>query len=166
MILELKPLSREAIPAALAKAERYRLLKEPWQAESICQDVLRIDPGNQTALVTLLLALTDQFEDGIRLEEAHATVSRLNGEYERAYYSGVIRERKARAVLRQGHHGSRSSAFEWIRQAMEWYEKAEKIRPPANDDALLRWNTCARTLARYPHLEPLEEPRAEPILSE
>ena len=31
---------------------------------------------------------------------------------------------------------------------MRQFEKAEKIRPAGNDDALLRWNTCARMMAR------------------
>src|SRR6266496_5947017 len=34
--LTLKPISRAAIPRALERAERYRLLSEPEQAESIC----------------------------------------------------------------------------------------------------------------------------------
>jgi hypothetical protein len=165
-MLELKPLSREAVPNALAKAERYRLLNEPWQAESICQDVLQIDPENPTALVTLILALTEQFDDGVSVEEARAVCSRLQSEYDRAYYSGIISERRAKSILRQGRHGSGVMAFDWIRQAMDWYERAEAIRPPANDDALLRWNTCARFLKRNPHLQPEMEERTEPIMSE
>ena len=46
-MFELKPLNKDAIPAALDKAMRYRLLNEPGAAESICLDVLRIDPENQ-----------------------------------------------------------------------------------------------------------------------
>lgn len=163
---DLKPLSHEAIPNALAKAERYRLLNEPWQAESICRDVLQIDPENQTALVTLILALTEQFDDGVPVQEARAICAQLQGEYERAYYEGIICERRAKFVLKQGHHGSGLIAYDWIRQAMEWYERAEAIRPPANDDALLRWNTCARFLMRHPHLQPEIEERTEPIMSE
>ncbi len=60
-MFELKRLSEDAIPAALERALRYRLLNEPAEAESICHDVLRIDPENQEALVLLLLALTDRF---------------------------------------------------------------------------------------------------------
>ena len=63
-MFELKPLSKDAIAGALAKAERYRLLNEASEAESICLDVLNIDPANQDALVTLLLALTDQGRPG------------------------------------------------------------------------------------------------------
>jgi hypothetical protein len=61
MPFDLKPISREGVPAALRKAERYRLINDPSSAESICRDVLTVDPGNQQALVTLLLAITDQF---------------------------------------------------------------------------------------------------------
>ncbi|HMA21641.1 MAG TPA: hypothetical protein VKO87_12615, partial [Gemmatimonadaceae bacterium] len=56
---ELKPISRDAIPRAIQKAERYRLLNQSWAAESICLDILQIDPGNQQVLVMLVLALTD-----------------------------------------------------------------------------------------------------------
>src|SRR5215510_8437473 len=106
--MDLKALWKDAIPSALAKAERYRLLNEPGEAESICLDVLRIDPGNQTALVTLALALTDQFSDeGSARAAARAAdvVSRLTDEYERAYYSGIISERRAKAHHLHGRAG-------------------------------------------------------------
>ena len=54
---ELKPISREAIPRAIQKAERYRLLNQSWAAESICLDILEVDPENQQVLVMLVLAL-------------------------------------------------------------------------------------------------------------
>ena len=55
---ELKPISGQAIARAVAKAERYRLLNEPQEAESICRDILRADPDNQEVLAMLLLSLT------------------------------------------------------------------------------------------------------------
>jgi hypothetical protein len=165
-MFELKPLRRDAVPAALARAERYRLLNEPWQAESICQDVLRIDPDNQSALVTLILALTDQFHHGVSVQEARDVIPRLRDEYDRAYYSGVICERRAKTLLEQGRQGSAHIVYESFREAMGWYEKAEAIRPPANDDAILRWNTCVRFLARYPHVKPAVAERAEPVMLE
>ena len=60
-MFELKPLNREAIPAALEKANRYRLLNEPGAAESIYLDILAIDPDNQEALVNIVLAMSDRF---------------------------------------------------------------------------------------------------------
>ena len=164
--MQLKKITPEGIPAALEKAERYRLLHEPWQSESICQDVLTVDPENQTALVTLLLALTDQFGQAYKVQEAKEVAARLKDEYERAYYSGIISERRAQALLHQSRHASGSAIYDWLREAMEYYEKAEAIRPPANDDALLRWNTCARLLKRNPHLQPGSRERTEPIMSE
>ena len=94
---DFKLISRDAVPLALEKAERYRLLNEPAQAESICLDVLAVDPENQQVLVMLILALTDQFQTGPSdcLRQAEALVPRLHGEYERAYYSGIILERAA-----------------------------------------------------------------------
>lgn len=162
-MFELKPLSAEGIDAALRKAERYRLLNEPWQAESICLDVLEVDATNQPAVVTLLLALTDQFssERNASVEEARALLPRIDSEYDRAYYAGIICERRASSLIERGFSGTGFVAYDWFRQAMDWYEKAEAIRPSANDDALLRWNTCARAIMKHPNVRPApEEPRA------
>ena len=161
-MFELKSISQESIPRALEKVERYRLLNEPWQAESICLDVLQIEPENQQALVMLLLALTDQFELGSAglFKRAQEVVPRIQSEYERAYYGGIICERRATAQLSHGAPGSGVIAYHWLREAMGLYERAEAIRPPGNDDAVLRWNTCARMVMRNPHLVPTEE-RAE-----
>jgi hypothetical protein len=147
-MFELKQLSADAIPAALEKALRYRLLNEPGTAESICHDVLRVEPENQQALVTLLLALTDRFGKGyaVGITQAQEVLSRLHDAYERVYYAGIISERRAKARLQQGHPGSGHDAYELLREAMTWYEKAESIRPARNDDALLHWNTCARLI--------------------
>jgi hypothetical protein len=145
-MVELKPIHKEAIPRSLDKAELYRLLNEPEQAESICRDILRIDAENQTALITLVLALTDQFDKGLPVDRAREYLSRLHGEYERAYYAGIICERKGRAVLHQALPGAEFAAYDWLRDAMSWYEKAESLRPPGNDDATLRWNACVRTI--------------------
>lgn len=164
--MELKSLHKDAIPGALAKAERYRLLHEPWQSESICQDVLRIDPQNEQALITLILALTDQFDQGARVEEAKELVAHLESEYDRFYYSGLISERRAYCLLHQSRHGSGPIIYEWLHEAMNWYEKAEAVRPPQNDDALLRWNTCARVLSRHPQIKKATEEQREAILSE
>ena len=147
-MFDLKLLSPDAIPAALEKALRYRLLNDPAEAESICHDVLRIDPENQQAMVILLLALTDRFGQGyaVGVTEAQEVLSHLHDGYERAYYAGIICERRAKAQLSQGHPGSGHDAYELLREAMAWFEKAEALRPAKNDDALLHWNTCARLI--------------------
>ncbi len=162
---ELKPLSKEAIPAALEKAERYRLLNEPAEAESICLDVLQTDPENQRALITLLLAVTDRFSKGYGVSDTQANqlLARVKGEYERAYYAGILAERRAKAKLAQGSPGAGHYAYVGLREAMACFEKAEAIRPPGNDDALLRWNTCARLIERN-KLVAREEERIEPVL--
>lgn len=166
MELQLKSLSPTAIPEALEKVKRYRLLNEPWQAESICLDILRVEPANQEALVMLLLAITDDFDTHIDTPRAREVLSAIEGDYEKAYYGGIIYERSARARLRQGNPGSNYKAYEEIRSAMRCYEEAEALRPPANDDAILRWNTCARTLARNTELRPQPEERMETVLDD
>jgi hypothetical protein len=161
----LKPLSKEAVPAALAKAERYRLLNEPGEAESICLDVLAVDPGNQDATVMLLLALTDQFPDESSSQvigRATELAGRLADEYDRLYYAGLVRERRAKTVLHHQRYGATVNAIEWLREAMTFYERAEAIRPAQNDDAVLRWNACARLLMQMPHIEP-DRSEPEPI---
>jgi len=149
--MQLKPITKEGIPAALEKAERYRLLNDSSAAESICLDVLEIDPTNQTALVSLLLSITDQFleemTDSVR--RARDVLPRLADEYERIYYAGIIIERRARAQLQRGGLGSADVASEGFREAMRWYERAEGMRPHGNDESILRWNTCARLLGRH-----------------
>jgi len=165
MEFEFKTLSPEAVPRALAKAERYRLLNEPIEAESICLDALRIEPDNQEALAMLFLALTEQFGDtaSTSVAEAWKAVERLRDDYERAYYTGILYERRAKAHLAHGTPGSGPRTYEWLREAMSWYEKAEAIRPPTNDDAILRWNACARLILRDRHLVPIAEERGEPV---
>jgi hypothetical protein len=161
MTFELKSLSREAIPRALEKAERYRLLNEPAEAESICLDVLHIDADNQRALVILLLALTDQFTVTPAVREARDLLPRLRNEYDRAYYAGIICERRAKAWLQHDGSGRDRAAYDWLREAMRWYETAEAIRPPENEDAALRWNTCARLIMGNPRLRPRTEEHVE-----
>ena len=160
---ELKQLSKEAIPTALEKAERYRLLNEPAEAESICLDILAADPENQRALIMLLLAVTDRFSKGYGVSDTQAgeLLARVKGEYERAYYAGILAERRAKAKLAQGSPGAGHYAYDELCEAMRQFEKAEAIRPPGNDDALLRWNTCARMIAKN-KLVAREEDRSEP----
>jgi hypothetical protein len=159
---ELKKISPDGIPHALEKAERYRLLNDPAQAESICRDVLAVDPDNQTALRALILALTDQFgaaSAGPSAREARGYIVQLDDEYDRAYYTGIVYERETRAYLER-KNVVRSAAYDGFRQAMEWYERAEALRPPGNGDAVLRWNSCARAIER----ERLEPEAREPEL--
>jgi hypothetical protein len=157
---ELKPLSADAIDAALAKAERYRLLNEPGEAESICLDILAIDQTNQQAHVMLLLALTDQFgEVAGAHERARQALANLQSDYDRHYYAGIIAERRAKAQLARG--GSSVGAYDWIVEAMQAFEHADGLRPPGNDDARLRWNACARFLDRHPQLRAASDERVE-----
>jgi hypothetical protein len=151
---ELKKISPDGIPHALEKAERYRLLNDPQQAESICHDVLAVDGDNQDALRILILSLTDQFtaSAGGNAQDARRQISKLGDEYERAYYMGLVYERETRAYLER-KNVVRSAAYDGFRQAMEWYERAEELRPPGNVDAVLRWNSCVRAIERE-RLEP------------
>jgi hypothetical protein len=167
-MFELKPLSPDAIPAALSKAERYRLLNEPDQAESICLDILAAEPGNREALVMLVLALTDQFAvgEGQLVARAQVLVTRLDSAYERAYFSGLVAERRARATLEGGGPNRLITAGNWMREAMAHYERAESGRPHGNDEARLRWNACARFLNGLPEPADQDSEPALPVMLE
>ena len=165
---ELKKLSVAAIPAALAKAEHYRLLAEPEEAQSICEDVLTVDPSNRAALVTLILALTDTFHRGEAsvVTRARELVATLGAEYERAYYSGVVAERRARVLLDRGGPGRFLAAGDWLREAMRAFERADAVKPVDHDDALLRWNACARLFHQHPELIEADHERTGPVVLE
>lgn len=161
---ELRPLSGPSIPDAIEKAERYRLLGEPDETESVCLDILDAEPGHQAALVILILAMTDQFrrEQVPRVQLAQEYVGQLTDEYQRSYYAGVILEREARAYLKRGT--PRVFAFKRFCEAMDRYEEAARIRPEGDDSAILRWNACVRAIRRQqlrPWLEKKESSRAE-----
>ena len=161
---ELKPLSRDAVPRALERAERYRLLNEPGEAESICLDILAVQPEHAEARVHLILAMSDQLDEKIgRFEDAMVVVGQLTG-YERSYYEGIVCERRAKAHHRGGGHLAGNIAHDWFRRAMACFEAAAAVRPAGNEDALLRWNTCARALMRHAELVPRVEERSEPVL--
>ena len=161
-----KQISREGVPAALEKAQRYRLLNEPQAAESICEDILAVDPGNQQARILLLLAVTDQLGQQLSagLRRSRELLGGIDDEYRRRYYTGIIAERYAMAKLRQNAPGASEQAYDWLIEAMDAYEQAEAMRPAGNDESILRWNTCARILARSPTRHPTAPAEYEPAL--
>ncbi|HVO99182.1 MAG TPA: hypothetical protein VMT15_14000 [Bryobacteraceae bacterium] len=163
----LKPLSHEGVAGALAKAEHYRHLNEPAEAESICRDILEIEPENQSALMCLVLSLSDQLaHDQHAFANASQILDRLQSPYERTYFGGILWERRAKARFNAGGHGVHHTVYEWMLKALHLFGEAEHLRPAGNDDALLRWNTCVRFLSRHRQLAPRSEEAAEPILSE
>lgn len=166
-MFELKPLNRESVPGALAKAERYRLLNEPNEAESICADILEVEPENQQALISLVLALTDQIpHSAAAFSQALAAAARLGSAYDRAYYTGICWERRAKARHHQGGYGASHIVYEWITRSLDLFREAETLRPEANDDALLRWNACVRFLNAHKELAPRPAEVPEAVLSE
>ena len=121
---DLKKISKESIPRAIQKAERYRLLNQSWATESICLDVLEVDAGNQPVLVMLILAITDQFgrESGELVRRARETLERVTDPYQKAYYAGIISERLAHAQLASGAMHAEAMASTTLRSAMESFE--------------------------------------------
>jgi hypothetical protein len=166
--MELKPISTAAIPAALDKAERYRLLNQPWAAESICLDILAADPGHQLAVRVLLLACTDQFvqDPAAHYTRAREALTRLTDPYEKAYYAGLIAERQAHSHMERHTPDAGHVAYEFLMEAMAQYAAAEAIRPAGDDDAILRWNSCARTMAASPHICQRDAESYEPAIGE
>lgn len=154
---QFKTISKSSIPEALSKAKHYRYLNQAEEAESICRDILAVEPDNQKALRLLGLAITDQFTGSTsdRRQEAESCFAKLTSLYERSYYLGILHERRAKAQMRAGHLAhSLLASFE---KAMQCFEEAEKLRPEDNDDALLRWNRCLRLLNSIPEISRQEE---------
>lgn len=151
--LELKKISPDSVDAALAKAEVYRFLNDPEEAESICRDVLAVVPEHQLALRLLGLAITDQFSGrpSDRHAEAANAFERLSDPYERIYYQGLLHERRAKAQLRAGRPPH--TLLVLLLEAMRCYHEAEQIRPPDNDEAILRWNRCLRLMQAHAQSE-------------
>ena len=147
---QLKSISKAGIPEALAKAELYRYLNEPEEAESICRDILAVDPDHQLARRMLGLAITDQFTGaaGDRYGEVQSIFQSLRDPYERNYYTGLLHERRAKAQLHSGC--SAHVLLPLIEDALRCFAEAEKIRPAGNDDSILRWNRCVRLLESRP----------------
>lgn len=146
MDYQLKAISKSGIAEALAKVELYRYLNEPEESESICRDILAVDPNQQLALRLLGLAMTDQFTGGTndRYREVEEIFQRLADRYEQLYYTGLYYERRAKAQLRTGH--SPHVVFPLFERALQCFGDAEKVRPAGNDDSILRWNRCVRLL--------------------
>ncbi|HRI78912.1 MAG TPA: hypothetical protein PLR06_05185 [Cyclobacteriaceae bacterium] len=162
---KLKPLSKDGVESAMTKAEHYRLLNQPKLAESICLDILEVDPSNQKASVVLLLALTDQFGQSTPnvAKQAQDIAFNLKDEYAKQYYIGIIHERLGNVALNSSVHGSDYDAYEWYLEAMDYFEKAQTLAPASNNDAILRWNTCARTIMQF-KLEERPSDAIHPIL--
>jgi hypothetical protein len=161
-MFDLKPLHPDAVTAALARAERYRLLNEPSEAESICLDVLAVEPRNQAARIMLLLALTDQFGEAAGAHKAaREAIAGLDAEYDRAYYAGIIAERRAKAQFARAGASASAGVYDSLLEAMQHFERAETLRQPGNDDARLRWNACVRFIERHPQLRASVDDRRE-----
>lgn len=157
-MLQLKPLSKDSIPKAVTRAKHYRLLNEPIQAESICRDILKVEPDHQLALLIMILAITDQFgaEKRSSPAEAQELCSQLTSAYEQQYYQGIIEERLGKAALNRDTPRVKYIAYEHYQNAMHFYEEAEKIRPQGNEDAVLRWNACVRGIQEF-KLQPAKD---------
>ncbi len=155
---ELQEITHDGVSAAVKMAEHYRLLQQPALARSICLDVLEVEPDNQQAIVTLILALTDQFAESSSIRSPRAArehLEKLTDEYQRLYYGGIIFEREARASLRRGP--ARGFAYGGFRQAIELFERAAAIRPAGNDHAILRRNACIRSIREWKLEPPVDE---------
>jgi len=154
---KLKTISKSGIPRALTTAETYRYLNEPEETESICRDVLAVEADNQGALRLLGRAIVDQFCGGIsdRCAEAERVFHSLADPYERVYYTGLLRERRAKSQLRAGEPARMLVPL--FEDAMACFEQAASIRPQGNEDAILRWNRCVRLLQSLSRMEQEKE---------
>ena len=148
----------QTIDGALTKARQYRSLLEPELAISICLDIFAIESNNQEALIIYILALTDTFSKvGIKQSDQRIlnSIAKLESPYYQAYYKGIFHERKARGLI--NHSMSKSFAYHLLLEAIGSYQVAKTLSPEDNDDAILRHNSCVRTIQNE-HLEPRQDP--------
>ncbi len=148
---QLRRLDGHDLGAACEKAEKYRDLNQPDESDSICRDVLAVDPKNQQALRTLGLSLTDRFrENSMQFRvEAIAVFARLDSEYERIYLTGIVWERYAKTLL---HQEVWRSAFDAFHRALDLFDRAEDLASGDDPDPILRWNRIVRELTTHPRL--------------
>ncbi|MBN4077624.1 hypothetical protein JYT25_00580 [bacterium AH-315-C20] len=150
---QLKELHKESIPKAVERAKHYRLLNDPWQAESICRDILQVDPDNEDAILILILALTDQFGTNTHktasTKESYELAKRLKTQYKQLYYRGLIEEHLGKAALLRDTPRVKYIAYEFYRNAMDWYTDAAEFHPEDNEESILRWNACVRAIRDF-----------------
>ncbi len=162
-MIALKPLDPQSIPKALETARNYRLLNEPHEAESICLDILEAAPDHQEAMTILLLALTDTFSMKLypAFQKALEVAGRLSDRYSSFYYTGIVYERRAKAQMKKGTPGAGSVAYEWFDKALKAFDRAMQVGDQNNQDAVLRWNSCARIINTNPEIKPRDH--SEPV---
>jgi tetratricopeptide (TPR) repeat protein len=146
--VELKSLKGHDLASALDKANVYRALNQPEEAESICEDILAVDSKHQGALKTLGLAVTDRFsEQRVSLfDRALEIFEKLESEYDRVYHQGIAWERLGKAHLSRNEGLGALTSFE---HALEHYEKAESLGAKDAADPILRWNRCVRLITTH-----------------
>lgn len=162
----LRRITKEGVAAALAKAHRYRVLNDSAAAESICLDVLMVEPENVEAIVMHVLSITDQFDLGRAedLKRAELAVASLKDAYKAAYYRGIVSERWAKSVLKRNVPRGEEMVWDWIQKAFDAYAKADSLKAAGNDEAILRWNACVRLLEANPGVKPRGKEDWEPAL--
>jgi len=149
MELKLNNISVDAIDEALIKARQYRSLLEPEIAESICLDILNVAADSQDALVIYILALLDQVsrsDNQVQIKTIERSIEKLTSQYHRYYYIGLLNERRARHMITQSM--SHSFAYDYFYEALISYQQAIQRCPEQNDEAILRWNSCIRTIEK------------------
>lgn len=159
-MLHPKPIPATTVQAAVDRAHHYRLLNEPSQAESICRDVLAVEPANQRATTTLLLALTDQFREQFSepFQHCQSLLEQITDAYQRVYYEGIVYERWGRAQI--GRQMPPDTVVGWIQKALKCYERAGELAPQDDPDSTLRWNTCVRLLNGISERQPVVDNRS------
>lgn len=158
---EPQPIPKGNVQKAMERAEHYRLLNEPEQAESICRDIVSVDPENEKAWIHLLLSLSDQFpkdKEDARKEATEALVH-IKSDFLNHYYQGIIHERWGRANMKFGH--GHQAVMSWISKAMQSYQKAIELAPADDPDPTLRWNTCVRLMEKLSKSAPPAQPAAK-----
>ena len=143
MEYRVKRISTAGIAEAIAKAELYRSLSEPEEAESICRDILTIEPQHQLALRLLGLPDRSVHRSWVRsYREAEEIFQQLN---DRMNGTTTLGSRTSDARKRSSKPGNCLLTVQALRTG-SYLSQRLRNSPAENDDAILRWNRCVRLL--------------------
>ena len=101
-------------------------------------DILAVEPENQEALRELIGAIAQQVGSGVGgdVSETARLIGELKSEFDRAYYSGIVQERRAKELLAHGTLGVGPAVYDLLVKAMDHYESAQAVSAPGNDSAI------------------------------
>ena len=156
--MDFKNLESADLDAALAAAQASWAELRAEETESICLDILELDPNHRSTLDLLLRCRIELLKKGLPQSVARAQelIPQLDSDFDQAFYSGMIREAQARYLLEKRGRATSGVAYSWFRHAMDDFAAASNL-DAGRVEPKLHWNACLRTLENNPQCVPPPE---------